>query len=318
MATGIGIAAIRRHLSDRKKTNDKFLIKETLAACVKEEILQQTTFNGHTINAEFMVWVFPSIHNMQEEWQQISDTNTPYYYYSLINLRNYLYALLFEGTKLKKREQEFQPYVNSCFSILTPLLTRNEYEAVLHLVDPAVLKPTAEYLFHESIEDLDSIDMFVSDKFRNIFGSRLYLKEIFHGNFDEGLKLLQTEETSLHHPFFLDATRQLLREDNPELAAASFEKGMKKQRNIVRTMQLPMQCEYALYYVTILQTQPSEISAPIIQRIIASLEKREYTPYDIFFFIICQYIVNNKETIKQSSLRLQKMILLETKLELCS
>ncbi|KAA6328359.1 RNA polymerase-associated protein RapA, partial [termite gut metagenome] len=297
-----------RYLPADKKPLEK-LIRKTLEACTNENILIKAQSNQSYFNLEFIVWLFPSIpmHDMQTEWKKISEEYVSFYSPRVIFLRNYLYALLFDRKQLPEQELEVRPYIDDFLSILTPLFTRPEYKTVFHLINPSFLEKIVGRMVKETVENLSNLSLLGEDKFNEYFKMPFW-KEVFLGDFDSGLKLLHPEASS-YTAFFIEASRQLLKENSPELAMSFFEKGMKKQRGIVKNTQIPLQAECALYFMIALQAQPSEVAAPVIQKIIDSLTKREYTRTDSCFKLMCLYLQNNRNVVRQNSTRLQQMIL---------
>ncbi|KAA6336435.1 RNA polymerase-associated protein RapA, partial [termite gut metagenome] len=297
-----------RHLPANKKPLEK-LIKKTLEACTNENILIKAHSNQSYFNLEFLVWLFPSIpmHDMQMEWKGISAEYIPFYFQSILILRDYLYALLFDKKQLPGQELKFRPYIDDFLLTLAPLFTRPEYEPVLHLINPSFLEKIVGRMVKDTVENLNNLSTFAERDTFNEYYTIPFWKALFIGDFDNGLKLLHPE-TSSYSSFFTEASRQLLKENNPALAMSFFDKGMKKQRGTVKNTQIPLQAEYALYFMIALQAQPSEVAAPMIQKIIDSLTKREYTRTDGCFKLICQYLQNNRNVVRQNSTRLQQMI----------
>ncbi|KAA6345579.1 hypothetical protein EZS27_006844, partial [termite gut metagenome] len=299
---------LRQYLPANKKPLEK-LIKETLEACTNEKILIETHSRQFDFNLKFIVWLFPSIpmHDMQTEWKNISAEYISFYSPRIIFLRNYLHALLFDKEQLPEQERKVKPYIDDFLPILTPLFTRPEYEPVLHLINSSFLEKIAESVVEDTVENLNNLSLFGEDKFNGNFKTSFW-KELFLGNFDSALKKLHPE-ASPYPLFFIEASQQLLKENNPELAMSFFDRGMKKQRSTVKNVQIPLQAEYALYFMITLQAQPSEVAAPVIQKIIDSLTKREYTRTDSYFKLMCLSLQNNRNAVKQNSTRLQQMIL---------
>jgi SNF2 family DNA or RNA helicase len=282
-------------------------------ACEKRLFVKSGGRGEYVVSPEFLIYMFPQVKDYKEEWKEIGERNSYYYYRStdLRQLKDFLHRLLFDKENYPKTQENFLSGGFSALShSMTSLLDIKSYRECLPMASFTIIsnliitkinrcigemEPLAG--LHQYIENLKNEVAFQNGR---LLPSVKINQNFYLGNFSEALAENRYEAT-FH---IITAINYLLTSDLKQ-ALVQFEKGLKAQRSIFRGAQLPVDPIDAFYYLTALLCATPEVSAPLFQKIYNNIQKRLISPSDDIFKSVLLYAINDKKElyIKQEILK---------------
>jgi len=295
------LVQIRRNITQKS-------IKEILSEAQRYNLLIESTFGGNEWNAkpEFMVFIYPQLSEFEKEWSKINDAYNYYRDNTIKLFRNCLYTLLHDQKNYLRNEIIFiNTNMERAVEMYSPILDNSVYEFVIPCINIDFLAKIMGvnlqqcYFKLEPFSDLsarfDKIKASLSPQQAAKLPTLDIHQKVHNGNIQEAI-ILTTDEGSIYN---LTAYQQLT-QGNPEAALILFEKGMKKQRAIYKSVQLPVVPNSAFFYLCTLLMVQSELSSPIIAKISKYLEKNPLTVFEHALKPIIYSCKNDKNGLKNS------------------
>ena len=295
------LTQIRRNITQK-------LIKEILSEADRYHFITGTKFGSGEWYAtpDFMVFMYPQLTGFDKEWSKINDAYNYYRDSSIKLFRNCLYSLLFDQKKYLSSEIILiNSNLERAIEMYSPILDNPDYEFVIprinidFLVRIMGVNLQACYFKLEPFSDLstrfDKIKASLSPQQAAKLPTLDIHQAVHSGNIQEAIRLT-TDEGSIYN---LTAYQQLT-QGNPEAALILFEKGMKKQRTIYKSVQLPVVPNSAFFYLCTLLMVQSELSSPIIAKISKYLDKNPLTVFEHVLKPIIYSYTNDKNGLKNS------------------
>ncbi|HEY5508684.1 MAG TPA: DEAD/DEAH box helicase [Paludibacter sp.] len=263
----------------------------------------------YEVNPSFIVYVYPLLKDYSEEWKLING-QTHYYYGNpqIKYFKNFVYNLLFNGSKLLVAQEELLQYAFYAYADeLAVMLDNTSYQTVLPQLHPSILNQLFISKIQLTLLNLDSM----SDL-------KLYvdkLKSKSSVDYSEVVNLIDTHY-NLHTGHFtsaqtnaqgqfsqnynISAIDSFLKGDN-KLALNLFELGLKELRKSTKGAMLPQIPHTAFFYVTLLLSMSPEATSPIFQKINNYLNKTtEHTSFTVLFRTVAHYALNEKQQLASS------------------
>ncbi|MGC3976940.1 MAG: DEAD/DEAH box helicase [Paludibacteraceae bacterium] len=299
------LVQIRRSITQK-------LIKEILSEAERYHFITGTKFGSGEWYAtpDFMVFMYPKLTGFDEEWSKVNDAWNYYRDNSIKLFRNCLYSLLFDQKKYLSNEAILiNSNLERALELYSTILDNPEYEFVIPRINIDFLARIMGdniqqcYFKLEPFSDLsarfDKIKASLSPQQAAKLPTLDLFQNVHRGNIQAAISLT-TDEGSIYN---LTAYQQLT-QGNLEAALTLFEKGMKRQRAIYKSVQLPVVPHSAFFYLCTLLMVDSEISAPIMAKINKYIEKNQITVFEHAFKPIIYSYTNDKSALRNSIINL--------------
>ncbi len=254
------------------------------------------------VSYAFLIYIFPQLDDLTKKSKQ--DEQRSYYFESKpqYHLWNFLYYLFYyEEDKLRKAEEKLLTYhANELPEILNSLLESIAYQPVISLINTKIffvlLSQKMNDVWH-TLSSLYDFQYFIQNLTPYLSPKQLpyvnyidlQLKEQM-GRFSE---IHSADKKLLDPDYFMVAVNSLIKNDLPT-ALANFAKGIKSQQDDYKGIQLPIASHVAFFYLVALVCSPLEETTPVFLKIQKSLNKKDFTPFDLAFKTVVAYGLNDK------------------------
>ncbi len=269
------------------------------------------------VSPDFLLFTLPKVKTYSQEWDEIQERGRYFYQGDSpwLNMRNFLYCLLFNTAKYVEAENKF---LNTGFALLgsfmTGLLDNESYEKNFALINPLIISQLLNSKISiciSNLESLETLSEFVEEIKKKVSPQNIdklptvKVQQYFHlGSFKEAERA-NTNEIASH---YIPAVVLLLNVDlGPALV--QFEKGLKVQRSYLRGSLLPFLAHDAFYYLTALLCVTPEESSSVFNKIHSALQKKIYSPGDEYFKAVLYYNCNDKKGLQHRIDILKSVIL---------
>lgn len=303
------LVQIRRNITQK-------VVKEIISEAALFNFITGTKFGSGEWYAtpDFMIFIYPQLTGFDKEWIKV---NNPFNYYrdSTIKLfRNCLYTLLFDQKKYLSNEIIFtNNSLERAVEMYSPILNNPDYELVIPRISIDFLGKMMAVNMQQCYLELQPFSDLSTrfDKIKAALSTQqaaklptLEIQQALHtGNIQEAITLSTDEGSRTNLMAF-----QQLTLGNPEAAFVLFEKGMKIQRTIYKSVPLPVIPNSAFYYLCTLFMVQSELSSPIFSKIAKFFEKDNNTILHDALKPIVYSVTNEKVALKNSITRLSEIM----------
>ncbi|MDR2466892.1 MAG: DEAD/DEAH box helicase [Prevotellaceae bacterium] len=268
---------------------DSAEITRILQAAASRKIITAARTPEYTVDAAFMVWIYPSLGSLESVVTFI-EKNVQIGAYSYVghhvhrNIRAMLFSLLF-GTTAAYLEAEKKFEINGRENMYFDIIGNPRYKSSLKKISPKFLEKVFRKKVTEHIANFLPLDDYTallknvdpaSASISDLFEHSRFLEHSFRGNIAALNKTYSGDRNLLFKGMFYSLSGK------PREAAATFGLAVKNLKSEFKPLYLPLECDLAYHYIVSLLSVDSEISSPIAWQI-STMEQSYFRPqsYDV-------------------------------------
>ena len=277
----------------------KYKIKAIIGGCVKSKLfIVESSYNkSYTVNPYLTVWLYPLIKNRGGKADEEQRVKSYYYYFSAQKcLLDYLNALCYVPNELEKAEKKLIDCGKWHILCLQAALLQPAYDRLIPNISNSIIAIFYEDMRENTMLELSSLDAFrfLESKFgdRKSTGLDCLRAEmaLIQGDIERAQELSSPHDESA--TYYAPAISAFANGHTDE-ALSLFEKGLKKQRRILKNTYIPIFPEVALFYFVACLTKGEGYYIPLFLKMTAG--KNEATNHGIysFFRYLSEYFTVN-------------------------
>ena len=302
MGTEINSSKVLYSSNQTFKTTEK-AVKATIELGIKGGLLYKGDYYHAIAKVEFMIFIFPTLKDYDEEHHKIVYDFRFYYGNKVLrNFSDLLYGLLFDNQIFKRHEETFIIKGNDVlYERMWALFEDERYHSKLNLLSKGLIKSITNAKVNSSILKLNSLSA-LQKEMATVLGllSSETASEVTEisgitafnsGNFKRASEIC--EKSKLPLGVYCLGVEWLLKGDF-KISLVEFEKGLKLERAVNKGRQIPLFADMACFYYMVILCLPPEQTGTILRKINESLEKKPLVSSDHYFKAIGYYALNEK------------------------
>ena len=247
----------------------------------------------------FLIFIFPELKQFKHEWELVVKKRTNYNSTeSIVYLRDFLYALLYQPFELEEAERALLS--SGALMELTGTATLFDYpiyQDLIKKINYSIIVKLFQYKLSETVESLnslnelktlaDNLNEWVDEKNRGMLPFYNSDLEFYSGNFEASI--IDFAGQSMLYSQAIHAFTQ----GDLQTSLVLFDKGIKIERTYYKGIHLPTNPFHSIYYLALLLCIEQEVTALRFHKFSQAIQKNSYDQHDPYFQSVADNFLNN-------------------------